>query len=280
MTKSTPLVTQPFLPIEGIVNARELGGYAVQDGRHVRNGMLIRSAHLATAKEADLRYLESLPTVKIIDFRMEMEKKGRVDKDVPGAKYVSIHLDASVSAGAKVTDKHRNRFVGKKWFNVTKVIVPVSFHKAAKSIAQAIYPTLVFHPECQKQMVVFFREVLNTPDGAILFHCTQGKDRTGIAAALLLAALGADRETIIKDFDTSNLIYEKELRKYIRRVKFWGGKEEEIAVVKSFVGANTDNFIKVLDDIDSQYGSLEAYLKGPMELTDNDINILRERYLV
>ena len=58
-----------------------------------------------------------------------------------------------------------------------------------------------------------------------------------------------------------------------------GGKEEEVAVVKAFLGANTENFVKALDTVDQQYGSIEAYLKGPMGLTDDDIRILRKRYL-
>ena len=115
--------------------------------------------------------------------------------------------------------------------------------------------------------------------GDFLYHCTQGKDRTGIASALLLAALGASRETIVSDFDATNKVYEKDVRKYSRRVRFWGGKEEEVAVVKAFLGANTENFVKALDTVDQQYGSIEAYLKGPMGLTDDDIRILRKRYL-
>ena len=62
-------------------------------------------------------------------------------------------------------------------------------------------------------------------------------------------------------------------------MKLFGGKEEELAVVKAFIGANTENFVKALDAIDAQYGSMEAYLKGPMGLTENDIITLRNRYL-
>lgn len=58
-----------------------------------------------------------------------------------------------------------------------------------------------------------------------------------------------------------------------------GGREEALSVVKAFIGANTDNFIKTLDLIDSRYGSMEAYLKGPLGLTEADIETLRNRYL-
>ena len=84
----------------------------------------------------------------------------------------------------------------------------------------------------------------------------------------------------MKDFDATNKVYEKDVKKYVRRVKRLGGKEAEIATVKAFLGANTENFVKALDTIDAQYGSLDAYLKGPIGLSDSDIAILRERYTI
>lgn len=275
----TTVFAQQSLPVKGIVNARDLGGYAVQDGRIVREGKLLRAAHLADASDADIRYLEQLPVTVVIDFRKEQEKVGKVDREVPGARYTSLPVDPSGNAMATATEEEKKKFSGQKKFDVKKIIVFAAFNKKAQAIAREMYPTLLFDPDCQRQFARFFRLVLETENGAVLFHCTQGKDRTGIASALLLAALGADRETIVADFDATNRVYEKDVRKYSRRVKFWGGKEEEVAVVKAFLGCNTENFVKALDRIDETFGSLLAYLKGPIGLTDADIETLRERYL-
>lgn len=275
----TSVMAQQFLPVKGIVNARDLGGYTVQDGRTVKSGMLIRAAHLADAKASDIAYLESLPVSAVIDFRKEVEMPGKEDKEVPGARYVSLPIDASGNAMEKASEQEKKKFVGRNKFDIKKVIVPVAFNKKAQAMAREMYPTLLFTPECQEQFARFFRLVLETENGAVLYHCTQGKDRTGVASALLLAALGANRETIVADFDATNRVYEKEVRKYSRRVKFLGGKEDEIAVVKAFMGCNTENFVKALDRIDQQYGSLMAYLKGPIGLSDADIETLRARYL-
>ncbi len=275
----TSVFAQQFLPVKGIVNARDLGGYTMLDGRIVESRRLLRAAHLADATDEDIRNLERLPVTAVIDFRKEQEKVGKVDREVPGARYTSLPVDPSGNAMATATEEEKKKFSGQKKFDVKKVIVFAAFNKKAQAVAREMYPTLLFDPDCQQQFARFFRLVLETENGAVLFHCTQGKDRTGIASALLLAALGADRETIVADFDATNRVYEKDVRKYSRRVKFWGGKEEEVGVVKAFLGCNTENFIKALDRIDQEFGSLQAYLKGPIGLTDADIQTLRERYL-
>lgn len=262
-----------------IVNLRDLGGYEVDGGKCVKTCLLIRSAHLADASDADIAYLESLPVTMVVDFRTEVDLKGKANKDVPGAKYVNLPIDASGNAAANATEEEMKKVTGRKKFEVKKVIMFAAFNEKAKAIAKGMYPTLLFDQDCQLQFARFLHLVVDTENGAILYHCTQGKDRTGIASALLLAALGASRETIVSDFDATNKVYEKDVRKYSRRVRFWGGKEEEVAVVKAFLGANTENFVKALDTVDQQYGSIEAYLKGPMGLTDDDIRILRKRYL-
>lgn len=277
---AAPLYTQQFLPVRGIVNVRDLGGYAVQGGARVRDKVLIRAAHLADAAEADLRYLSEIPVVKVIDFRKDEEKQGKADRMVPGAEYVALPIDASGNFMATATEEEKKKFTGRKKFEVKKIIVIAAFNEKAQKVARQMYPVLFFGADCQGQYAAFFRHVLAAENGAVLYHCTQGKDRTGIASALLLAALGADREAIVADFDATNKVYEKDIRKYCRRVRFLGGKEEEIATVKAFLGCNTDNFVKALDRIDTEYGSLDAYLRGPIGLTDDDILRLRQRYLV
>ena len=279
MRISTSGLRQQFIPVNGIINARDLGGYIMQDGRRLRDGMLIRSAHLADATDEDLQYLLSIPISKVIDFRKDIEMNGKTDRMVPGAEYIRLEIDASGKLVSQATEDEKRLFTGHKQFDVKKFMVMAAFNSMAQRIAQEMYPNLFFDPECQEQFREFFRLILETEKGAILYHCTQGKDRTGAASALILAALGADRETIIADFDATNRVYEADVRRCCRNVRLMGGKETELATVKSFLGANTENFIKVLDRIDREFGTMEAYLKGPIGLTDQDILTLRERYL-
>lgn len=279
MAVSTSVFAQQFLPVKGIVNARDLGGYDLQKGETLRNSVLIRAAHLAEATDADLSYLSGIPVAKVIDFRKEEEKRGKEDRMIPGAEYIVLPIDASGNAAGQASEKEKKKLSKGKKFDIRKLIVFAAFNDKAKVVAREMYPTLLFDPDCQMQFAEFFRQVLSTENGAVLYHCTQGKDRTGIASALLLAALGADRKTIVADFDATNKVYEDDVRKYSRRVRFWGGKEEEIAVVKAFMGCNTENFVKALERVDAEYGSLEAYLEQVLGVTAADREVLRERYL-
>ena len=78
---SINVFAQQFIPVKGIVNARDLGGYEVQGGLSLKTGKLIRAAHLADATDADIAYLERLPTALVVDFRTDMEMKGKADRD-------------------------------------------------------------------------------------------------------------------------------------------------------------------------------------------------------
>ena len=94
---SINIYAQQFLPVEGIVNARDLGGYEVQGGFSVKTGKLIRAAHLADATDADIAYLDSLPVALVVDFRTDMEMKGKADRDIPGAKYVHLPVGPMIN---------------------------------------------------------------------------------------------------------------------------------------------------------------------------------------
>lgn len=269
-----PVLDEHFMLLKKVVNTRDIGGDVTTDGRMIKSGLLIRSASLATASDADLALLAALPVAKIIDFRTDFEKRGKENRPLPGTTYISLPIQP-VDNGE--TPEEMDKL---KAFDISKIIMFAAFNERAKTIAREMYPLMVMRPDCQQQFAAFLREVVDTHEGAVFYHCTQGKDRTGLATAYLMSALGVDRATIIADFDKTNRVYAHDVRKFCRRVKFLGGKEEELAVVKSFIGANTDNFIKALDLIGAEYGSMDAYLRHVLGLTDADFEILRERYLL
>ena len=125
------------------------------------------------------------------------------------------------------------------------------------------------------------RLIIEAPeDGGILWHCAQGKDRTGWGAAFLMFALGVDREVIIADFEESNEAYRPLVQRLNSDIEARGGGEEEKAVIQAFMGVSTPNFVATLDLIDREYGGMNNYLQEILCLSKEDIRILRKRYLV
>ena len=95
----------------------------------------------------------------------------------------------------------------------------------------------------------------------------------------MLAALGASRETIVEDFDISNVSYVSAVDSVSARILEMGGGEQELSFVRAMVGVSKENFENTLDLIDTQYGSLSSYLEKALGFSPEDQAKLREKYL-
>ena len=144
-----------------------------------------------------------------------------------------------------------------------------------------MYPSLIRSEFSQLQYAAFLRLIVEAPeDGGLLWHCAQGKDRTGWGAAFVMFALGVEREAVIADFDLSNEAYRPIVERLSNDIIQRGGGEAEMAVIQAFMGVSTANFIKTLELIDREYGGMKAYLNDILCLTHEDIQLLRKRFLV
>lgn len=259
---------------EGIINARDLGGIRIGD-KTVKSGLLLRTANLYGATPKDLlRLQEEFHLRRIFDFRSQPEAQLQPDVDIPGATYLllpTLDVSAEQQSGEAMPEE--------MWVNLEKHIVRLSFMKLFQEKGRALYPSLAFSEFSQLQYATFLNLILETEEGGVLWHCSQGKDRTGMGAALLLAALGADRETIIRDFDRSNDAYRPLVEKLCADVEAAGGGEQEKEVVRAFMGVSVHNFSRTLDMIEERWGSLQQYLQDQMEVGPEECRRLRERYL-
>ncbi len=165
-----------------IQNKRDLGGLKTRDGKTIRTGMLVRSALLAQAEEQDL---DGVAT--IIDLRTIAERDEMPDQAC-GREYLPIPI----------------------FEKVNESIDGVSHEKKEE---QSLIPDMaVLYGIMMKQYADSFRRVLTAvlehdySKGAVLWHCSEGKDRCGMTAALVLEALGVDRDTILEDYLKTNLV--------------------------------------------------------------------------
>jgi protein-tyrosine phosphatase len=166
-------------------NFRDLGGHPVADGRRVRSGMVYRSAHLAHIPEEIEHPLRTIPlrTLVTLQSRMEVEHLGP-----PRSEF----LESGV--------RWEHIPIGDRWFRND------GFNKIA---TQPGHEHLVIVTEFRDDWQSFFKLLAEREVYPLVFHCSAGRDRTGVGAAMLLEMLGVDRDRIVTDFLESNTTFPK-----------------------------------------------------------------------
>lgn len=254
-----------------IDNARDLGGTIVPDGRRVRQGLLLRGGALHKASDEDLaRLRDEYHVAAVFDFRTSMEVEHHPDREIEGARHFWMPAFDENGYAFKNENLPQSAFQ-----NLGEWLVEHSHEELAQNYARKMYTEMIDNEFSQIQYAGFLQNIVSTENGAVYWHCSQGKDRTGVGAALLLAALGCDRKEILREYLLSEDFYRADFEKYIGRVE----TEEEKKVIRTFMSVNPDYFELALDLIDSKYGSMAEFLTGPLCLSSEDISTLRERYL-
>ena len=253
-----------------------MGGMRGADGRTVRAHRLLRTAHLHDATDADVQRLrQEYNLCRVFDFRSLGESEHLPDRQMEGVEHhllPTIDMRAEQDTGKPIPEE--------AFFELDKHIVNYSFYPEVQKMAANMYPSLIRSEFSQLQYAAFLRLIVEAPeDGGIVWHCAQGKDRTGWGAAFLLFALGVDKETIIEDFDRSNDAYEPIVRRLNQDILDKGGGQKEMEVIQAFMGVSTSNFIRTLDLIDREYGGMQQYLQDILCLSDEDMQLLRGRFL-
>ena len=262
---------------DNIINARDLGGLIGANGRTVRPHRLLRTAHLHDATDADIaRLQQEYHLARVFDFRSFGEAQALPDRDVPEATH---HLLPTIDLSAeKLTEQPIPQ---EAFLDLEAHIVGYAFYPEVQQMAADMYPSLIRSEYSQLQYATFLRLIIESPDDSgILWHCFQGKDRTGWGAAFILSALGVSREDIIADFDLSNTAYRDLVAQLNANIVSLGGGDAEKEVVQAFMGVSTNNFRRTLDLIDHEFGGMHHYLHNQLLLTHNDIQLLRKRYLM
>ena len=262
---------------EGIENARDLGGLVMQEGRAIVPGKLIRSGNLSKATDADVALLKDrFSLTDVFDFRFEAEAAGEPDRVIEGVRYTSLStLPQAFIDGFSFgrTDSPKVKSA-----DFLEILAKYAFQPQAQGMAKKLYPAIVMDSLSQRYYGAFLEGVLKA-DGGALWHCSQGKDRAGWGTAFLLAALGADRKTIVEDFGLSNASYAPAIEAVSAKVKEMGGGEAELSFIRAMVGVSVENFEAALDLIDAQYGSLSAYLEKALGFSAVAQEELRGKYL-
>ena len=279
--------------MHSIGNARELGGYPSADGRKVRQGVLLRTARLSTASADDLdRLREVYRLEKIIDLRSAEEVDGspeialftgtaEPDRDpvIDGAEY--IHLP--------ILDLHQQMQDTYKYIEdndrppISDFFTMINVSYEMGYLGDELYFMFLDSDTGKRSYSRFFRELLTLGEGrSVIFHCTQGKDRTGVAAMLILSALGVSEKVIIEDYMLTN-IYNAEKIAAERRMLESTGKltaEQVDFYMRTMDEVTESTMTHVMAHLKEKYGSVCGYIVSELGMTDADIDTLKNKFLV
>ena len=253
--------------LEGVRNFRDIGGHRTVDGRRVRTGEVYRAAHLAEATDADLAVLESLGVRVVIDFRgpAEIEAEGE-DRLPRGARLVPIPMYDPARA---------NDVRALLYTSPPHVVAEVYGNgRAAEAMRQG---SVVFVTDATRveQYAQMFRTIIET-DGAVVFHCAAGKDRTGWAASLLLLALGVPEHTVVDHYLESNL--HRRERSSARLAEFEAAGFD-IEILQPFFDVREEYKRAALEALEQHWGGIEGYIHDGLGITEVELARVRARML-
>jgi protein tyrosine/serine phosphatase len=192
-----------LLPIAGAYNLRDLGGYTTTDGKTVKSGKLIRSGDLNMLTSRDQNYLFSTLGVKyVVDFRgwkartdganATLSEQAAAPDRVPSVGVTSVKIPTAIEESLMIGSYSDIIQDG--------TATPDTVIQKMKDGYANLLTAASLNDSARTQYRAFFDTLLASSGDPVLFHCSAGKDRTGIATMLLLAALGLDKETIIRDY--------------------------------------------------------------------------------
>jgi len=240
------------LPLRGLINCRDLGGYPTRDGKVTRFGAAVRSEAPWGIPDEDLKTLREYGITTVVDLRGGDELT-RHPSRLEGLDWAEFHccpaFDESVAIGAK----GQSPFV--EDFDMGEKYVEMADHL--------------------KNWVARVMTVIAQSSGGVLFNCAMGKDRTGIIAALLLGNAGVYEEDIVADYMVSDL--------YLRPIyeRMWadmrqGMSEEQLQKIMPYFLTPAKNMQRLLSHLNAAYGGVTDYLKA-CGLDEDTLRRLRAR---
>ena len=256
------------ISLSSVHNARQLGGYIIGD-KQIKKDLLLRTARLSSLSSGDSLLLSDKYKVQCVyDFRGQDESMEAPDV-IPGdSRYISLSIAFADNAS-------RSQYKVDNESQLVTMLLENADHPMIIAMCEKMYDKILLDVESQESYRRFFSDLLTVDpnNGAVLWHCTQGKDRAGCASAMVLAALGADRELIMADFILSKEYYDTQL------INVNAETENQKMVISTLLSVNPVIFAKTLDKIDEKYGSFRNYLTECIGVTPEMMKILQDRYL-
>ena len=259
MAESSPT----FLATEGIHNFRDYGGYPTQGGGRVVTGLLYRSGQHVEASEADLATFADLGIRTVVDLRGNGERERHPCRRPDLWDGEVVFYDGETSSRPPHEPEAK-------------------FDLTAESARERMLGVYTRMPQNAAMQAIFgqYLHALASREGASLVHCFAGKDRTGIAAALLHHILGVSRVDMLAEFLRTNdaPTYDILERQSLPGIEARLGPlpRDAVAELMEVREAYLDRFMEV---VDAEWGSLDSFLGQAIGVDDRLRDALSERFV-
>lgn len=258
------IVGERLIPLEGAYHFRDIGGYKSEDGRRVKWNMFYRADRLSGMTDNDIRYIKNMNIKTILDLRSEIEVKGSPDPKVNGIKYINI-------SAMKELDENASNLDVISLFN-SGILDKID----CRDFMLNSYRNMVSNNVALRELI----ECLENEEGLpMIFHCSTGKDRTGLASVIILSLLGVPKKIVKKDYMDSNFyrknINEVIIRSFKKKIK----NNEKLKFLSYMLEVKEELIDAVFDEIDKKYGDMDNYLEKEFGLTKKKRKELKNRFL-
>ena len=236
------IISERRVPLEGSVNFRDLGGYNAGDGRRIRWGRVFRSDNLARLTEADVAFLQHMGIRLVCDFRTPAEVKKMPDRFPPQETAEYLHLPIRHGQYDPADTFERIKKGDIHW--MTEAFMISNYIKSIENFAPL--------------WAIFFRRLADAASRPLVFHCTGGKDRAGVCAALVLLVLGVSDKTVIEDHELSNIYIAGVLKRIYAELEDLGVATKKVA---PYFTAPRAAITALIGHLRQTYGSTAGYLE-------------------
>jgi protein-tyrosine phosphatase len=265
-----PPGTDPFilaerrLPLEGSDNFRDLGGYRTSDGRRVRWNRVYRSSSLADLTDADLEYLDALGIRLVCDFRSPAEREAAPDR-LPTLNPPRVIQPAIYAIGVDPQEMQERILSGDlEGLDLAQLLVDAN---------------RAFVSEFADRYALMFEHLLEEKNLPAVVHCTGGKDRAGMASALILLALGVPEETVMRDYLLTNHYTHRRIEQSLQMIRvasLWRTDPEQVRILMRV----EPRYLQAgLHALRQSHGSVDAYLEQALGMSAEKRARLRELLL-
>jgi len=254
------IISDRRVPLEGSVNFRDLGGYETSDGRRVKWGQVFRSDHLGRLTNRDISFVQRIGIRTVCDFRTPAEAKKLPDRFLPTDRGRRLHLPIQHGEFDPAGTFDRIKSGDVEW--MTEAFMIEGYIKNIDDFAP-VWST-------------FFKTLADGSRRPLVFHCTGGKDRAGVCAALILLSLGVPEETVIHDHALSNRYIAAVLEKIYDQIRAHGVDPNQVA---PYFTAPKNAIVAAVRHIRRTYVSAADYLINKAGVDDKLIARLREDLL-